>query len=205
MHLAGGACTDYHSHCAKRWLHGHHHWSHNECRVLDEDGVEAMKKLLIYLDTSVINFLFADDAPEKRDLTRRFFSEKRDQYDIVISDVVVFEISKTTDERRRRLLLDSLRSHALYVAPLTDVQLSEVEALAEAYLAEGIFPPRKREDALHVSITTVLGCDILLSWNFHHLANIRKQIRVNAVNERLGYLHRLNLLTPLEVLDEDED
>jgi len=32
-----------------------------------------MKKLRIYLDTSVINFLFADDAPEKRDLTAEFF------------------------------------------------------------------------------------------------------------------------------------
>ncbi len=30
-----------------------------------------MKKLRIYLDTSVINFLFADDAPEKRDATAR--------------------------------------------------------------------------------------------------------------------------------------
>ena len=34
-----------------------------------------MKKLKIYLDTSIINFLFADDAPEKRDVTREFFSE----------------------------------------------------------------------------------------------------------------------------------
>ena len=32
-----------------------------------------MKKLKIYLDTSVINFLFADDAPEKRDITIEFF------------------------------------------------------------------------------------------------------------------------------------
>ena len=32
-----------------------------------------MKKLRIYLDTSVISFMFADDAPEKRDVTREFF------------------------------------------------------------------------------------------------------------------------------------
>ncbi|MCX7002688.1 MAG: hypothetical protein NTV22_05365 [bacterium] len=36
----------------------------------------VMKKLRIYLDTSVINFLFADDAPEKRDITREFFAER---------------------------------------------------------------------------------------------------------------------------------
>jgi len=31
-----------------------------------------MKKLKIYLDTSVINFLFADDSPEKQEITIEF-------------------------------------------------------------------------------------------------------------------------------------
>jgi hypothetical protein len=30
-----------------------------------------MKRLRIYLDTSVINFLYADDAPEKRGYLKR--------------------------------------------------------------------------------------------------------------------------------------
>ena len=34
-----------------------------------------MKKLKVYLDTTIFNFVFADDAPEERDLTRRFFSQ----------------------------------------------------------------------------------------------------------------------------------
>ncbi|MBT3294674.1 MAG: hypothetical protein HN919_18310 [Verrucomicrobia bacterium] len=32
-----------------------------------------MKKLRIYLDTSVINFLFADDAPDFKRVTVEFF------------------------------------------------------------------------------------------------------------------------------------
>jgi len=32
-----------------------------------------MIKSTIYLDTSVINFLFADDAPEKKEITMDFF------------------------------------------------------------------------------------------------------------------------------------
>ncbi len=32
-----------------------------------------MIKSTIYLDTSVINFLFADDAPEKKEITIDFF------------------------------------------------------------------------------------------------------------------------------------
>jgi len=34
-----------------------------------------MKKLKLYLDTSVWNFYYADDAPEKMELTRQFFDE----------------------------------------------------------------------------------------------------------------------------------
>ena len=36
------------------------------------------KKLKVYLDTSVINFLFADDAPEKKEVTIDFFENYLD-------------------------------------------------------------------------------------------------------------------------------
>jgi len=31
-----------------------------------------MRKLKVYLDTTIINFLFADDAPEKKEVTEDF-------------------------------------------------------------------------------------------------------------------------------------
>ena len=34
-----------------------------------------MKKLKIYLDTSIISFLYADDAPEKQSITVEFFKK----------------------------------------------------------------------------------------------------------------------------------
>ena len=37
-----------------------------------------MRKLKLYLDTSVWNFFFADDAPEKRGITKRFFDSIKD-------------------------------------------------------------------------------------------------------------------------------
>lgn len=33
------------------------------------------KKLRVYLDTSVLNFYYADDTPDKRDVTIAFFRE----------------------------------------------------------------------------------------------------------------------------------
>jgi len=42
-----------------------------------------MKKTTIYLDTSIINFLYADDAPEKMAITIDFFQNyvKKGVYD----------------------------------------------------------------------------------------------------------------------------
>jgi len=123
-----------------------------------------MKRLRIYLDTSIINFLYADDAPEKRDITLDFFETRLQTYDVSISDVVLFEIGNTKTPEKRKLLTD----------------------------------------AMHVAISTVFEFDILLSWNFEHLANINKQIQVNALNEKRGYLKRLNLLTPLGVMSNED-
>ncbi len=54
-----------------------------------------MKIPKVYLDTSVINFLFAEDAPEKQEITIEFFNEyiNRNLYGVFISPVVVDEIN----------------------------------------------------------------------------------------------------------------
>lgn len=43
------------------------------------------KKLKIYLDTSVINFIYAEDAPDFREVTINFFENFLDNYDVYIS------------------------------------------------------------------------------------------------------------------------
>ena len=56
-----------------------------------------MKPLRIYLDTSVLNFLFADDAPQYRIATREFFDLhiRRRVHSAYVSGVVVEEIAAT--------------------------------------------------------------------------------------------------------------
>ncbi len=164
-----------------------------------------MKKLRIYLDTSVINFLFADDAPEKRDITREFFATHFGAYDVTISDLVLVEIGRTRDEKRRDLLRGAVSAYGLAPVAFSEDDEDEIEGLAELYVREGVIPARKRDDAMHVAICTVLEYDVLLSWNFKDLANVRKQTRINAVNQQQGYLKPLLLLTPLEVMGDDDE
>ena len=160
-----------------------------------------MKRLRIYLDTSIINFLFADDAPDFRKVTEDFFAVYAIRYDLFVSDVVMAEILRDPDPVHRAKLTDVLASHD--VAMLPAEHLDEVRLLAGRYLEAGIVPENKAEDALHVAYATVFEMDFLLSWNFKHLANVRREARFLAVNEMMGYRYPLRLLSPLEVENDD--
>jgi predicted nucleic acid-binding protein len=161
-----------------------------------------MIKLKIYLDTSIISFLFADDAPELKRITEEFFENyvKKDIYVVYISDIVVREIEKTRDEMKQITLLEIIGKYSLRILRLNE----DSHTLANIYIREKIIPARKIEDAQHIAISTCNQIDILLSWNFKHLSNIQKQINVRIVNEKEGYFYPLILTNPMEVIYEND-
>jgi len=87
-----------------------------------DDKIKQMKKLKIYLDTSVINFLFADDAPDFKKITEEFFENYvvTERYDIYISEIVIQEIERTKDDKKRNLLLGAVNEHCHRIFELTD-------------------------------------------------------------------------------------
>ncbi len=162
-----------------------------------------MKKIRIYLDTSVISFLLADDAPEKQAVTKQFFDEfvKPAVYDVYISGIVFDEISETRNVEKRERLRGLIDEYELAVFDMgTDSEA--ISRLAEAYLEAGIIPHKKADDAMHIAIATVKEVDVLLSWNFKHLANIDKERLVLIINVREGYFKPLRMLAPWEVIYE---
>lgn len=151
------------------------------------------------METSVWNFFFADDAPEKRDITIAFFDKIKDgEYEIFISDIVIEEIGKA-DENKKRLLLEKISK----VAPTRLTVNEQIVELAKKYIAEDVLPPNKIEDAMHAAVATVFEMDALISWNLKHLANFKKMEMINGINMKEGYAKRLELITPMEVSDEE--
>ena len=68
------------------------------------------QKLKVYLDTSVINYLEQDDAPEKMADTRAVWETlKEGKYDIYVSQVVLKELNDCTDSHKRELFFKHLR------------------------------------------------------------------------------------------------
>ncbi|MBI4931450.1 MAG: type II toxin-antitoxin system VapC family toxin [Bacteroidetes bacterium] len=161
-----------------------------------------MKRLKIYLDTSVINFLFADDVPEFRKITEDFFENyvKMGKYIVYISDVVIAEIEKTKNEDKKKRLLEVIEKYSIKILTLD----KNSDAIAGVYIREKVIPEKKLEDAQHIAIATCNQMDILLSWNFKHLSNIQKQIDVKIVNEKEGYFYPLILTNPMEVVYEND-
>ena len=161
-----------------------------------------MKRLRIYLDTSIISFLYADDAPEFKKITKDFFNNylKPKTYDAFISEIVLKEIEGNTEKILKDRMLAIVREYELPSLPLTP----ESAHLAELYLQECILPRRKLDDARHVAIAACNQMDILLSWNFRHLANVPKQRAVKVINEREGFIYPLIMSSPLEAINEED-
>lgn len=158
------------------------------------------KKVRIYLDTSVISHLYADDAPEHRECTRKFWSILASGHHIpVISDVVLIEIGRCGADLRNRLL--SRLEEILYEnVPITE----EIDNLAGRYCTEGIIPRKYFDDALHIASATLYGCDVIVSWNFSHIVKLSTVRGVKGINLMLGY-REVEILTPDSFLEGGEE
>ena len=155
-----------------------------------------MKKLKLYLETSVWNFLFADDAPEKMEITKQFFKKVEEgDYTIFISELALVEINRTRDERKRELLLESIVRYN----PIEVVRSEEVYELAAKYINAKIIPDRYEEDAVHIAYGVINDLDVIVSWNMQHIVRLKTKLGVNGINKLEGY-KEIEICTPEELL-----
>ncbi|MHC4355631.1 MAG: type II toxin-antitoxin system VapC family toxin [Planctomycetota bacterium] len=154
-----------------------------------------MKKLHIYVDTSVIG---GCEDEEFADVTRQLWSRFRTgECVMIISDLTMQEIQGAPAGVRKHL--EDIPSDYQMQIRLS----SEARELADAYVAHGVVGPGSLADALHVAIATVSGVDVLVSWNFKHIVNLGRIRLFNAVNLEQGY-GLIEIRTPKEVLYEEE-
>ncbi|MBI5555969.1 MAG: PIN domain-containing protein [Elusimicrobia bacterium] len=154
-----------------------------------------MKKIKYYLETSVFNFVFADDEPAKKKVTEQFFKHWNNiDGEMYISEVVTKEIERAPSDKREKLfaLIEKCKPSLIYLD-------KEVEAVAEKYIQEGIIPLKYRDDALHIAVAVVNDLDVVVSWNLRHIVKLKTKLGVEGVSRLLGY-HEIEITTPEEVL-----
>lgn len=159
-----------------------------------------MKKIQVYVETSVWSFALAEDVPESRADTEAFFDLCRNRlFEPCISSVVLAEIQFAQPPLRTRL-----EELVREIKPVVLPWLSEADDLSDAFVRERAVPPSKPEDARHVAIAVVHGLDVLVSWNFRHIVNLRREERFNAIALLAGYHHQLRIVSPKELIYYDE-
>jgi predicted nucleic acid-binding protein len=154
----------------------------------------------IYLETTVFNFPFADDAPQYRADTLRLFEEIRaGKFEPYTSEYVIRELDATVDEDKRTRMKKLIEDYGVIFLRQSD----EAERLAAVYIAEEAVKSSYPTDALHIAAATVYGLDFIVSLNFQHILR-RKTIELTElINYRTGY-KRVGIYSPGEVIHEDD-
>jgi predicted nucleic acid-binding protein len=148
-----------------------------------------MKKMKIYLYTSVISAYFDYRKPVRQLITQKWFQFNIDDYDPYISTLVIQEIDKNTNLELKDKMLRLIDENSFSILEINN----EAIKLAEIYRKEVI----KKEiyDSIHIAIAAVNGLDAIISWNFKHIVNLNTINKIHSLNLQNKY-NIVEILTP---------
>jgi len=146
----------------------------------------------IYIDTSVVGGVFDDEFAESS--TEFFRKVDTGEFILIVSDLLLTELLRAPD--RVRDYLGKFKDEQIEKVSRTDEALE----LADLYIAEKVVGATSLADCQHIATATVHKVDVLVSWNFKHIVNLKRIRGYNAVNLKSGY-PMLEIRTPIEVLE----
>ncbi len=149
----------------------------------------------LYIETSVINFVFATDDIVRANLTKDFFESATLNHELIISELVLEEIEKAKSPKKEKMT-DFIFKHKFRILKQTEA----VEKLASKYVEEKIIPEKYLNDALHIALAVINNLDVIVSWNLEHIVKLKTITCVNKINKGEG-LPSIYINTPEEVLE----
>jgi predicted nucleic acid-binding protein len=166
-------------------------------KIIYQGKLQVVKRK-IYVETSVISYLTA--RPSKtiigaahQQLTLAWW-EKRGQYELMVSEVVLRECGAGDSESAAK------RLEVVRDLPLLLITEQAIK-IAEDLIKQKIVPLKAIEDALHIAIATAHGVDYLVTWNCRHIANPEIQRGIASYLEQIGAVLPF-ICTPEELLGE---
>jgi predicted nucleic acid-binding protein len=155
----------------------------------------------IYLETTIFNFPFADDAPQYQDDTRKLFKEiKAGKFEAYTSEYVIRELRDTRETEKREKMFSLIQEYSVRYLEATP----EIDRLGRVYIGEGVIPVAYEADALHIAAATIHSIDIIVSLNFKHIVKHKTIIETEIINAREGY-KRVFIHTPAEVIENENN
>ena len=157
-----------------------------------------MMKEKVYLDATIPSYFFDERRPLKTfiDITREWWRNESDNYDIWISDAVIQELGEGAYPKQNDIL--RFASNMQLLPPNKDL-----EHIVSVYIENYIMPNDLIGDAVHLAYSSYYEINYLLTWNCKHLANANKRKHIRVINGKLG-LSTPEIVTPMELFREDE-
>jgi predicted nucleic acid-binding protein len=158
-----------------------------------------MPKPRIYVDTTIPSTYHSRRTDPKmiewRAATRPWWEVAIHACELVTSPAVLRELARGRSDLvpRRLEMIEELE----LLSPHEDV-----DRTAALYVRHKIMPADVEGDALHLALASHNECDVLVTWNYHHLANPNKLDRIRKLNLELG-LSVPRILTPEQLLEEN--
>lgn len=115
----------------------------------------------------------------RQELTRQWWVT-RGEYDLVISALVVEEVSRGDQAAA------DLRLAALDGVPELEITRDVLE-LADRLTSEHALPAKAQVDAMHVAVAAVHGVEFLVTWNCRHIANAMRRGDIERTCEASGF------------------
>ena len=152
-----------------------------------------MRMLRLYTDTSTFGGRYDQEYAKE---SRWFFKVAAGgRFKLVVSKQVDDEIDPSPE---------AVKKH--YALTLSSMEYlkdsSEIEKLADLYIARKVLTEKYRSDATHIAYATIHKCDGVVSWNFTHMVKLSKIVRFNMVNAEYGY-PQLFIASPREVKEHE--
>lgn len=134
----------------------------------------------VYLDSTIPSYYFdkRESLTTFIEITRKWWSEMSDNYDLLISDAVLQELSEGSYPNKEEIIKFVSNIPLL---PTVD----NIELIVEFYIENYVMPKSFVGDAAH------------------HLANANKRRHIRIMNGRLG-LSTPEIITPLELFKEED-
>jgi predicted nucleic acid-binding protein len=151
----------------------------------------------IYIESSVISYLTARENKDliiaaRQKITKNWW-KRSNTSELFVSTYVIDEISQG-DSSASEIRLKAIKNCNLL--PASD----EITFLAREYFRKMQIPDHAIYDSLHLACAVLNGIDIIVSWNFKHIANPTIRHILRTINDKLGY-ETPEITTPEELVE----
>ena len=145
----------------------------------------------------MFNYYFDVGREGHSDTIQLFQDILAGKHEAYTSDYVTFELQKAPEPKRSKML-GLIMEFNIKVINID----SEIDDLADLYIARKAIPERYQFDSSHIAAATVRGLDYVLSYNFRHINRAKTKLLINRINSENDY-GAVVICTAKEVLDDE--